>query len=66
MDQRDGAPLLSSFSEERLRGFVCPTWRREGSRAPFLQYMNRAFQKDGDRLFSRFCYSRTRSSAFKL
>jgi len=47
---------LISLKRRRLRGHLIAVF----------QYLNRAYRKDRDRLFSRACYAGTRNNGFKL
>jgi len=55
--------------EERLRelGLLNLEKRRlQGDLIAAFQYLQGAYKKDGDRLFSRACCGRTRSNGFEL
>jgi len=55
--------------EDRLKEsglFSLEKRRLWGDLVEALQYLNRAYRKYGDNLFSRVCCSRTRSNGFKL
>ena len=47
---------LFSLKERRLQGDLIAA----------LQYLNRSYRKEGDRLFIRVCGDRTRGNDFKL
>ena len=55
--------------EDRLRGlglFSLEKRRLQGDSVAAFQYLEGAYRKDGDNLFSKACCDRTRSSGFKL
>ena len=55
--------------EKRLREFGLFSLERRrlpGDLIVVFQYLNGAYKKDGDKLFSKACSDRTRSNCFKL
>jgi len=57
------------FCEERLRDvglFSLEKRRLQGDLTAAFQYLQGAYRKDGENIFSRACCDRTRSNGFKL
>jgi len=62
-----GMEYLSSEERPRELGlFSLEKSRLQGDLIVVFQYIKRAYQKDGDNLFSRTCCNRARGKSFKL